>query len=107
MSSEQYKTNHIIGVTTFKVKDKTNFERVVEMLIEATEQILSRHEGFISSEIHKSLDRNRVQMYVIWKSKDVIEKLLKDPRMIIHINDIDRLASVDRSLYEMVYTKQI
>lgn len=107
MSSGQNKTNPIVAVTTCKVKEKTNQNRVVEMLVEASDQILSKHEGFISSGIHKSLDATRVQIYVYWKSEEVIEKLLNDPRMIIHINDIDRLAHVDRSLYELVYTKQL
>lgn len=29
--------------------------------------------------------------------------MLNDPKVIIHMNDIDKLAKVDRSLYKVAY----
>lgn len=44
------------------------------MLIEATEQIMKKQEGFISANIQRSLDGTAVVNYVQWKSKDAFEK---------------------------------
>ena len=88
------------------VEDTNNQQKVADMLEDASKQILSKHDGFISIRIHKSLDGKRVMSYVQWENKDAIEKMLNDPRAIIQMNDIARVAKVERTLYELVFTEE-
>jgi quinol monooxygenase YgiN len=94
------KVTTLINVFTVEPKDQ---QRLVDLLIEATEKVMSQQEGFISANIHKSLDGTRVVNYAQWKSKEAFEKMLKNPRAIIHINDALSIAKADGSLYEVVF----
>lgn len=77
------------------------------ILTEATEKVTSQQEGFISANIHKSLDGTRVVNYAQWKSKEAFEKMLKNPRAIVHMNDALSVAKSDGSLYEVVFVDNI
>jgi heme-degrading monooxygenase HmoA len=88
------------------VEDLSKQQRVLEMLIEGTQQILIEHDGFISSRIQRSLDGMSIVSYVEWENKEAIKKMLNDPRAIIHMNDIANLAKVDRNLYELAYMEE-
>jgi quinol monooxygenase YgiN len=83
----------------------TNQQRLVDLLIEATEKVMSQQEGFISSNIHKSLDGTRVVNYAQWESKEVFEKMLKNPRAIAYMNDALSIAKVDGSLYKVAFVE--
>ena len=102
----QKKTNSIMLINTFIVKDSSEQQKVVDTLEDASKQILDKHDGFISVRIHKSLDGTKVMSYVQWENKESIEKMLNDPRAIIYMNDIATMAKVDRTLYELVYTEE-
>ncbi len=88
------------------VEDTNNQQKVADMLEDASKQILRKHDGFISIRIHKSLDGKKVMSYAQWENKDAIEKMLNDPRAIIQMNDITRVAKVERTLYNLVFTEE-
>jgi quinol monooxygenase YgiN len=82
-----------------------NQQRLVDLLIDATKKVMSQQEGFISANLHKSLDGTRVVNYAQWKNKEVFEKMLKNPTAITHMNDAFSIAKVDGSLYEVVFVE--
>jgi hypothetical protein len=88
------------------VEDLSKQQRVVERLIESTQQILIEHDGFISSRIQKSLDGMSIVSYVEWENKEAIKKMPNDPRAIIPMNDIANLTKVDRNLYELAFMEE-
>jgi quinol monooxygenase YgiN len=90
----------LISVYTVRPNDQ---QRLVDLLIWATENVTSQQEGFISAKIHKSLDGSRVVNYMQWKSKQAIEKMLKNPRAITYLNDALSIAKLDGSVYEVVF----
>jgi heme-degrading monooxygenase HmoA len=98
--------NIITSISIFTVKDSSDQQRLIDMLREATKQIMIKHHGFISANIHKSLDGTKVINYVQWENKEAIEKMFNDPSAIIHMNDVDSIAKVDRSLYEVVFVEE-
>ncbi len=100
------KTKSIVLVNTFIVKDSLRQQKVIDMLEDASKQIMSKHDGFISIRIHKSLDGTKVLSHLQWKNKESIERMVNDPRVIIHMNDIASIAKVDRTLYEIVFTEE-
>lgn len=99
-------SNNIILINIFTVNNSSEQQEIVTSLENAAKQILYKHDGFISTRIHKSLDGTKVMSYVQWKNKESIEKMLNDPRVIVHMNDIANMAKVDRTLYELSYTEE-
>ncbi|MDQ3838818.1 MAG: antibiotic biosynthesis monooxygenase [Thermoproteota archaeon] len=94
------KVTTIINVFTVQPKDQ---QHLIDLLIDATEKVTSQQEGFISVNIHKSLDGTRVVNYEQWKSKEAFEKMLKNPRAITYQNDVLSVAKLDGSLYRVVF----
>jgi quinol monooxygenase YgiN len=93
-------------INVFTVEPK-NQQRLVDTLMEATKKVMSQQEGFISANIHKSLDGTRVVNYAQWKSKEAFEKMLKNPRAIIHMDDALSISKVDGSIYEVVFVENL
>ncbi|MBA2267708.1 antibiotic biosynthesis monooxygenase family protein [Candidatus Nitrosocosmicus arcticus] len=91
-------------INSFTV-DQSKQRILIDMLIEATEQIMKKQEGFISANIHRSLDGTAVVNYAQWESKDAFEKMLNNPQAQIHMNDILNVAKSDGRLYEVVFTE--
>jgi Antibiotic biosynthesis monooxygenase len=102
----QRETNGIIMINMFTVNDLSKQQEIVDILEDAAVQILDKHDGFISTRIHKSLDGTKVMSYVQLEDKKSIEKMLNDPRVIIHMNSLASIAQVDRTLYELAYTEE-
>jgi hypothetical protein len=65
--NQDNKVTSLINVFTV---DPKNQQRLVDILIEATKKVMSQQEGFISANIHRSLDGTRVINYAQWKSKE-------------------------------------
>jgi quinol monooxygenase YgiN len=65
-------------INTFTVRPEKQ-ARLIEVLDEATEQVMRHQSGFISASIHKSLDGKRVANYAQWTSKEDLEAMLADP----------------------------
>jgi quinol monooxygenase YgiN len=97
---EQNRVTTLINVYTVRPNDQ---RRLVDLLIWAKKKVTSQQEGFISARIHKSLDGSRVVNYMQWKSKQAIEKMLKNPRAIAYMNDALSIANLDGSLYQVVF----
>ena len=94
----------MINVFTVEPRDQ---QRLVEILIEATKRVMSQQEGFISANIHKSIDGTKIVNYAQWKSREAFEKMLKNPRAIIHMNEALSIAKVDGSLYDVVFVDEV
>jgi quinol monooxygenase YgiN len=77
--------------------------RLVDLLIRATEATMKHLPGFISANIHKSLDGTRVTNYAQWRSVEDFQAMLKSPKAIPHMQEAAALASsFDPVLYEVV-----
>jgi quinol monooxygenase YgiN len=90
-------------INVFTVIEPANQQRLVDILIEATEKVMNKEEGFISANIHKSLDGTHVVNYAQWKSKEAFEKMLNNPKLIVHMNEISTIAKGESRLYEVVF----
>ena len=53
----------LINVFTVAPEDQ---QRLVDLLVEATEEAISKQPGYVSANIHRSLDGTRVTNYVQW-----------------------------------------
>ncbi len=67
---------HVVLINTFVVKPDRS-EELLELLSRATEEAIRHLPGFLSANLHKSLDGTRVANYAQWRSvaarNDVLE----------------------------------
>ena len=100
------KNSNIVTLINVFTIEPSRQQMLVDMLIESTEQTMNKQEGFISANIHKSLDGTKVVNYAQWKSQEAFEKMLKNPKALIHMNDILNIAKSDGNLYDVVFTDE-
>jgi quinol monooxygenase YgiN len=94
-------THCITLINTFVVRPE-NQDELVDILEEATEQVMRFRPGFLSANIHKSLDGKRVVNYAQWRSQADFEATLADPAAREHMARASGLAErVEPALYEV------
>ena len=91
----------LINVFTVEPEDQ---QRLVDVLIQATEAVMNKLPGYVSANIHRSLDGRRVANYAQWRSRDAFDAMLQHPEARVHMGEAARLASFEPSLYEVVYS---
>jgi quinol monooxygenase YgiN len=99
-------TNVVTLVNVFTVNPE-NQQGLVDLLIETTETVMKKQPGYISANIHKSLDGVRVVNYAQWRSREDFEAIFTKPDVTAHMLGIMSFAKSDYHLYEVVYTDQV
>src|SRR5262245_25533142 len=89
----------LINIFTVKPEDQ---DRLVRDLVDATETTMQHVDGFISANIHKSLDGQRVVNYAQWRSREAFDAMLKLPEAQAHMKPIMAYAKHEPHLYEVV-----
>jgi heme-degrading monooxygenase HmoA len=79
-------------------------QRLVDLLIEATEAVMSELPGFVSANIHRSLDGRNVTNYAQWRTREDFEAMLRHPEARVHMAEAAKLAAFQPRLYEVVYS---
>jgi len=75
-------------------------QELVDVLVEVTEQIIKDLPGFVSANIHKSIDGVRVTNYVQWESQAALQNMLDNPEAGKHIAKCREIAEhIDFHLY--------
>ncbi len=65
----------LINVFTVAPEDQ---QRLLDLLVEATESVMRGLPGFVSANLHKSFDGTRVANYTQWRSQEVFEAMLEN-----------------------------
>lgn len=91
----------LINVFTVETEDQ---QRLVELLVEATEKTMRRLPGYVSANIHRGLDGRHVANYAQWRSPQDFGAMLDNPEAGVHMDAIRKLATNEGYLYEVVYT---
>lgn len=79
-------------------------QKLLDMLVEATETTMRHLPGYVSANFHRSLDGTRVINYAQWRSREDFEAMLANPEARAHMAPITKLASAEPHLYEVVFT---
>ena len=94
----------LINMFTVSPEDQ---KRLVDLLVRATEEVVSRQPGYVSANIHESLDGARVANYAQWRSREDFEAIFHDPEVVAHMREAERIAvSYEPYLYEVAYTHE-
>jgi quinol monooxygenase YgiN len=93
-------------VNVFTVRPERQ-QQLADLLVDATTSVMNRLPGFVSANIHRSLDGTRVVNYAQWRRVEDFEAMLRDPAAQEHMRAATQLAtSVEPNLYQVVFTDQ-
>ena len=92
-------------INVFSVEPEWQQE-LVDLLVTATEAVMSKLPGYVSANIHRSLDGKRVTNYAQWRSREYFEAMLRWPEAQMHMQKALTLASAEPVLYEVVFTDE-
>lgn len=85
-----------------------NQQRLVEVLVDATQAVMRKQPGFISANIHRSLDGTRVTNYAQWRSREAFEAMLEDREAAGHMGEAARIAErFEPHLYEVTFVDEV
>jgi quinol monooxygenase YgiN len=94
----------LINVFTVAPEDQ---RRLVDVLVEATRAVMRNKQGFISANIHRSLDGTRVTNYAQWRSREAFEAMLGDREAGEHMGEAAGIAeSFEPHLYEVSFVEE-
>lgn len=88
----------VILINVFDV-DRAAQHELVKLLEDATEKVMRHRPGFISANLHRSLDGTRVVNYAQWRSREDFEATMADPDAQKHMKRASELAHVTPHLY--------
>lgn len=100
MSTIEKSRNILTLINVFTVAPDKQQE-LVTLLVDATQQTMRRLPGFISANIHRSLDGKKVVNYAQWESMADFEAMRKNPEAMPHMQAVAALAQFDPILCEV------
>ncbi|BAY50453.1 hypothetical protein SAMD00079811_80820 (plasmid) [Scytonema sp. HK-05] len=101
--SEQAGILTVINVFTLEPEQQ---ERLVDFLVE-NKEIPMRQPGFISANLHTSLDGTRVVNYIQWRSREALEAASKNPDFIAMAKQAAEFAPHDFHVYKVASTMEV
>jgi quinol monooxygenase YgiN len=81
--------------------DAARQAELIALLDRATVEVMRHLPGFVSANIHRSLDGTKVANYAQWRSKEDFQAMLKDPRAQEHMRAVTAMAQAEPVLYEV------
>ncbi len=95
--------SRIVTLINVFTVDKENQEALVDLLVHATEETMQNIDGFISANIHRSVDGKSVANYAQWKSRDAFLAMLQNPEAKPHMDAALALSNAPNAanLYEI------
>jgi quinol monooxygenase YgiN len=83
-------------------------QRLVEVLVDATQAVMRKQPGFVSANIHRSLDGRRVTNYAQWRSREAFEAMLQNQEAAEHMGEAAKIAErFEPHLYEVSFVDEI
>ncbi len=93
-------------INVFTVEPE-NQQRLVDLLAEATEAVMSKLPGFVSANLHKSLDGTKVVNYAQWRSREAFEAMLGNAEAVVHMKEAEKIAEkFEPHLYEVSFVDE-
>jgi quinol monooxygenase YgiN len=100
MSSIEKDKNVLTLINIFTVLPEQQ-QKLVALLIEATQKTMRKLPGFVSANIHRSLDGRKVINYAQWESMAMFEAMRRNPEAIPHMQAAAALAQAEPVLCEV------
>ncbi len=78
-----------------------NQARLIELLEQATAEVIRHQPGFISANLHAGLDGTRVANYAQWASVDDMNAMLASPECRPHLQECAAIADSEPFVYRV------
>ena len=88
-------------INVFAVEPE-NQQALVDLLVRATDEVMSKQAGYLSARIHRSFDGRKVTVYARWRSAEDFMALNDNPDAAAHMRRARTLASFEPVLYDLV-----
>jgi len=98
-------SNMVTLINVFTVEPEKQ-QKLIDLLIQATEKTMRHLPGFISANIHRSLDGKQVANYAQWRSHQDFEAMLHNPDASGHMQEIASFTKFAPNLYDVVESIQ-
>jgi heme-degrading monooxygenase HmoA len=95
-------TNLVTVINKFSVESE-NQKRLIKFLIDL-KLVVEKLPGFISANVHGSLDGTRVVSYAQWNSKEDYQSVYTNSQAIPILNEIKKISKFTWNVYEVVYS---
>jgi quinol monooxygenase YgiN len=82
--------------------DPADQQRLIERWQQATDDVLRHLPGFISANIHRSLDGTKVVNYAQWRSREAFQAMLQDADAAPLLRQLAEIATPAPVLCEVV-----
>ena len=96
--------NPVVTLINVFTVEPAQQQRLVDLLVEATEEVMRHLPGYVSANIHRGLDGRHVANYAQWRRREDFEAMLRDPEAQGHMQAAARLATFAPQLYEVVFS---
>jgi quinol monooxygenase YgiN len=83
--------------------EATRQQELVDLIARATE-IVRRAPGFVSANLHRSVDGSKVTMYAQWRSVEDYEAMRANPAPLPYLQQALTFARFEPAMYEVVET---
>jgi len=101
---EIYKKARTIALINVFTVEPANQQRLVDLLARATDGVVDRAPGFVSSTLHRSIDGTKVTMYAQWRSAADYHAMRQDPGPLPFLEEALTIAKFEPGIYEIVRT---
>ncbi|MGO9027857.1 MAG: antibiotic biosynthesis monooxygenase family protein [Acidimicrobiales bacterium] len=99
-------TSTVTLVNVFTVEPKDQL-RLVEHWQQATEEVIRHLPGFISANVHRSLDGTKVINYAQWESEDAFDAMRHNPEAAAHLRALGQIGTPAPVVCEVVSVHHI
>ena len=93
-------------INVFTVEPETQ-QALIDLLDAATEEVMRHQAGFVSANIHRSLDGRHVANYAQWETQEAFQNMLRNPEAQSHMNRAAAMATFEPVLYQVVSVHHI
>ncbi len=105
MSTIRSNSSYITLINTFEVQPD-RADELLRLLVKATDDVMRHQPGFISANLHVSVDRKRVVNYAQWRSKADFEAMQSNPEAGSHMKETAEIAErFDPVLYTVEHVE--
>jgi heme-degrading monooxygenase HmoA len=93
----------VVTIVNVFTVEQENQQPLIDLLVEATKRTMRHLPGFVSANIHKSLDGKHVTNYAQWRREEDFRAMLTNPEAQLHMKGALALATLEGYLYRVAY----
>jgi heme-degrading monooxygenase HmoA len=102
------KDNDVVTLINVFTVAREDQQRLMDVLVNATQTVVRKQPGFVSANIHRSLDGTRVTTYAQWRSREAFEAMLHNQEAAEHMGEAARIAErFEPHLYEVSFVDEV